>query len=131
MTTVVVSSVAELRAALANPAVTVFHVNPGTYTVSNVVYVGGSGDGFAVTHHVSIEVNGAIGARANFVAGADFSKGMFRVAEGVSATFDGIGFYNLTFEDQAKADAEPRTPPMARSALWNRSPGCDRCSSKK
>jgi hypothetical protein len=94
MTTVTVSSVAQLRAALADMAVTTILVTPGDYAVNDVLYYGGSGDGFYINHDVTIKADTTGTARANFLAGTDFSKGLFHVIEGASANFDGIGFYN-------------------------------------
>jgi Ca2+-binding RTX toxin-like protein len=94
MTTVTVASVAQLRAALADFSVTNILVAPGDYRVSDIIYAAGSGDGFVVNHNVTIKADTTGTARANFYADTDFSKGLFHVLQGVSATFDGIGFYN-------------------------------------
>jgi Ca2+-binding RTX toxin-like protein len=95
MTTVNVSSVAALRVALADPNVTTILVAPGTYNIvfdpNDPVY---RQDGFKVTHDVTIKADPAIGGRADFYAGFNFAKGIFLTSEGVSATFDGIGFFN-------------------------------------
>jgi Ca2+-binding RTX toxin-like protein len=94
MTTLTVASVAQLRAALANFSVTNILVAPGDYRVTDIIYAAGSGDGFVINHNVTIKADTTGTARANFYADTDFSKGMFHVLQGVSATFDGIGFYN-------------------------------------
>jgi RTX calcium-binding nonapeptide repeat (4 copies) len=103
MTTVTVASVAALRTALENAAVTTILVTPGDYTVSDVIYgingvSYGSGDGFHINRNVTIKADTSGTARANFFAGTNFSKGIFHVVEGASATFDGIGFYNTAGE---------------------------------
>jgi Ca2+-binding RTX toxin-like protein len=90
--TVNVSSVAQLRSALANRSVQTIIVAPGNYMVSDVQYAFGSGDGFHIAHDVTIIGGTSPENRANFFAATDFSKGIFHVAEGASATFQNVGF---------------------------------------
>lgn len=95
-TTVTVNSIASLRAALDNTNVSTILIAPGNYTVSDAHNVAGAtvGDaGFVVSHNVTIKTSGALGTRADFTAGTNFGKGLFLVIDGVSATFDGIGFF--------------------------------------
>ena len=93
MAQVTVSSVVELRAALADSTIDIINVLPGDYTVSDGVYLGGE-NGFNITRNVTIRAAGGTSGRANFHAATDFSKGLFFVAEGASVTFDRIGFFD-------------------------------------
>ncbi|MHA6318290.1 calcium-binding protein [Altererythrobacter sp. CAU 1778] len=99
-----VSTIQQLRAALSDPNITIINVAPGNYTVSDGVYLGGS-NGFNITHDVTIRVTPGATGRANFFAATDFAKGLFFVAEGASATFEGIGFYNTDDDPTGSASS--------------------------
>jgi Ca2+-binding RTX toxin-like protein len=95
MTVAQVNSVAQLRAALQNSSVSTILVAPGTYTVSDIDTSDTQGNGIRVCRNVTIKVDSSVpGERANFHAAKEFSKAIFYVPEGVSVTFDGIGFFD-------------------------------------
>lgn len=90
-----VSTIAGLRAALANTSITTILIAPGTYRPTDHDVNSGYGNtAFFVGRNVTIKVDAPIGGRADFYAGADFNKGIFLVGDGASATFDGIGFFD-------------------------------------
>lgn len=93
--TILVSSVAELRAAIHNPAYSTILIAPGSYTVDTHDPATTWGEaGFFIDRDVTIRSAGP--GRADFHAGFDIGKGIFVTQEGgtASVTFDGIGFFD-------------------------------------
>lgn len=92
--TITVSSVSELRAALADPAFATILVTPGDYAVndSDPAYFWGQ-SGIFVDRDVTI-ASASPTARANFHAGFDIAKGIFVTGDTANVTFDGLGFFD-------------------------------------
>ena len=102
--TILVSTVAELRAAIHNSAYTTILVAPGSYLVDSHDGATTWGEaGFFIDRNVTIKSAGP--GRADFHAGFDIGKGIFVTQEGgnASVTFDGIGFFDtrINFGGQA------------------------------
>jgi Ca2+-binding RTX toxin-like protein len=103
---VTVSTVQQLRDALANTSVSIINVTPGNYLVDTsdpaALQYGSYGEtGFYVYRDVTIRSAGP--GKANFLPGFDMSKGHFVTLPGASVTFDNIGFYDtrVNFGGQA------------------------------
>ncbi len=89
MNTFHASSIEEIRVALRDPDIDVITVEPGDYFVSD----DDRGQGFVIGRDVTI-TSSVPGEHANFYARSEFTKGIFLVESGASATFDTIGFHD-------------------------------------
>ncbi len=92
--TITVASIAELRAALADPAFATILVVPGRYLVDthDPAYFHGQA-GIFVNREVTI-ASASASERAEFIAGFDIAKGIFVTGAGADVTFERIGFYD-------------------------------------